>query len=97
MNSNVIQLDDRLYAKNGRSLPGNGGPPDNGGMETRVAKLEAAVEYIQRDVKELREDVRNLRADIHAIRTTDFRIIFGAIIAVALGLAALMAKGFHWL
>mgnify|MGYP000722284598 FL=1 len=30
-------------------------------------------------------------------RTTDFRLIFGAIITVALGLAALMAKGFGWL
>jgi len=28
---------------------------------------------------------------------TDFRLLFGAIIAVTLGLAALMAKGFHWL
>jgi len=27
---------------------------------------------------------------------TDFRIMFGALITVALGLAALMAKGFHW-
>ncbi|OGB23499.1 MAG: hypothetical protein A3I66_01235 [Burkholderiales bacterium RIFCSPLOWO2_02_FULL_57_36] len=59
-------------------------------MEARVAKLEAITEYIQRDIKELKEDVR-------AIRTTDFRILFGAIIAVALGLAAIMAKGFGWL
>ena len=27
---------------------------------------------------------------------SDFRILFGAIITVALGLATLMAKGFHW-
>lgn len=26
----------------------------------------------------------------------DFRILFGAIISVALGLAAIMVKGFHW-
>jgi len=71
-------------------LDKKGGPPDDGGMEARVAKLEAITEYIQRDIKELKEDVR-------AIRTTDFRILFGAIIAVALGLAAIMAKGFGWL
>lgn len=65
-------------------------PPDDGGMEARVAKLETTVEYIQRDVAEL-------RADVKGIRTTDFRLIFGAIITVALGLAALMAHGFHWL
>lgn len=66
-----------------------GGPPHDGGMEARVAKLELAVEYIQRDIAELKEDVR-------AIRTTDFRLLFGAIIFVALGLAGIMAKGFEW-
>ena len=65
-------------------------------MEARVAKLEAAVEFVQRDVAELKADVRELRKDITGIRTTDFRILFGAIISVALGLAGLMAKGFHW-
>ena len=75
-----------------------GGPTDNdGGMEARVAKLEAAMEYVQRDIGELKSEVREIRKDITGIRTTDFRILFGAIIAVALGLAGLMAKGFHWL
>lgn len=67
-----------------------GEPPDNVDMQARLAKLEVAMEYVKRDVDELKTDVR-------AIRTTDFRLTFGAIIAVALGLAALMAKGFHWL
>ena len=71
---------------------GGGGPT----LEARVAKLEAAVEFVQRDVAELKADVRELRKDITGIRTTDFRILFGAIISVALGLAGLMAKGFHW-
>lgn len=87
----------QLYPEKSQDLPPTGGPPHNGDMEARVTKLETAVEYIQRDVKELRDDVRALRNDIHAIRTTDFRITFGAIIAVALGLATLMAKGFHWI
>lgn len=73
------------------------GSGDDGNMEIRVAKLEAAVEYIQRDIRELRDDVRSLKGDVSGIRTTDFRITFGAIIAVAVGLAGLMAKGFHWL
>lgn len=46
---------------------------------------------------ELKRDVREIRTDITGIRTTDFRILFGATIAVAIGLAGLMAKGFHWL
>lgn len=59
-------------------------------MEARIARLEVAVEYMQRDIAEL-------KADIRAIRTTDFRLIFGAIITVALGNAALLAKGFGWM
>lgn len=40
-----------------------------------------------------------LKTEIHGLRTdarSDFRLLFGAIIAAALGLAGLMAKGFHW-
>lgn len=59
-------------------------------MEARVSRLEVVVEFMQRDIAEL-------KADMRAIRTTDFRLIFGAIITVALGLAALMVKGFGWL
>lgn len=78
-------------------LLGSGGPPDNRDMEARVAQLEATVAHMQRDVTELRTDVRELRRDVAGIRTTDFRLLFGAIIAVALGLAGLMARGFGWL
>jgi hypothetical protein len=84
-------------AASARSVDTGGGGGDDGGMEARIAKLEAAQEFIQRDVKELKDDVRAVRTDITAIRTTDFRLLFGAIIAVALGLAGMMAKGFHWL
>lgn len=84
------------FKTNARARDNGGEPPDNGNMEARITKLETAAEYIQRDVKELRDDVRTLRGEIHSIRTTDFRLTFGAIIAVALGLAGLMAKGFHW-
>jgi len=73
------------------------GPPHDGGMEARVAKLEASMEHVQQDISELRSDVREIRGDIKGIRTTDFRLLFGAIIAVAVGLAAIMAHGFRWL
>ena len=61
-------------------------------MEARIAKLEVAVEYIKRDIKELKDDVRALRKEL----STDFRLLFGALISTTLGLAALMAKGFGW-
>ncbi len=78
-------LDDRGY---------KGGPGDSGGnnVEARIAKLEATVEHIQSDMRDVKEDVRDHRRD----GERDFRILFGAIITVALGLAALMARGFHW-
>jgi len=79
--------------------PGGGprGDGDNGGMESRIARLETAVEYIQRDIVEIKGHINALRNDVSGIRTTDFRITFGAIITVALGLAGLVAKGFGWI
>jgi hypothetical protein len=62
-------------------------------MEARMARLEVAVGYIQRDMRELKDDVRTLRRDL----ATDFRILFAALITVALGISTLMAKGFAWL
>ncbi|VTU37121.1 hypothetical protein [Variovorax sp. PBL-E5] len=76
-----------------RTLKGGPQPPDNGDMEARVAKLEAAMEYVQRDLGEIKTDIREIKRDAR----TDFRALFGALIVVALGLAGIMAKGFHWL
>ncbi|MBB5047522.1 hypothetical protein HNR60_002279 [Rhodopseudomonas rhenobacensis] len=71
-------------------------PPDGGGtfdgMGPRIAKLEAAVEHIQRDIGDIKTDLRTLRDNARG----DFRLLFGAIISVAVGMAGLMAKGFHW-
>jgi hypothetical protein len=75
--------------------PGPPLQPQGGGgfnMEARVAKLEASVEHIQRDTADIKSDIRTLRDNAR----TDFRILFGAIIAATLGLAGLMARGFHW-
>jgi hypothetical protein len=69
--------------------PPNGG----GGLEARVAKLEAAIEHIHRDVGDIKVEIRTLRSDARF----DYRTLFGALIIVALGLAGLMARGFKWL
>jgi len=73
-------------------------------MEARVAQLETHVEYIRRDIDSLKEDVRELRGEVKsefaATRSdmkTDFRVVFGALIVTALGLAGIMAKGFGWI
>lgn len=56
-------------------------PEGSDRMEARIARLEAHIEHI-------REDVSSIKVDI--------RILLGMIIAAALGLAGLMAKGFGW-
>ncbi|ENY0908437.1 hypothetical protein ACFVGI_000881 [Serratia marcescens] len=68
---------------------GDGG----GGMQARVAKLESDVDHIKKAIDDVKADVREIKRDAR----TDFRLLFGALIFVALGLAGLMAKGFHWL
>lgn len=48
---------------------------------------------VRADFKEVREEFKSVRSQAR----TDFLILAGMIIAVALGLAGLMAKGFKWL
>ena len=84
-----------------------GNPPYDGGMEARIAKLEATMEHVQRDVTEIKTILRGQEGKFDGMRDRmdgvrdrmerDFRLLFGVIITVALGLAGLMAKGFHWL
>ncbi len=68
-------------------------PPGGNDMEMRVAKLESHLEYIHRDLGVVATDVKEIRKD----RREDFRIIFGALVVVALGTAGIMAKGLGWL
>ena len=51
------------------------------------------IEHIQSDLSEIKSDIREIKRDAR----TDFRLVFGALIVGALGLAGLMAKGFHWI
>jgi hypothetical protein len=80
---------------------GHGGePPDNGGMEARVAKLESAMEYVQRDLADIKGSLRGHDGKFDGLRDrmdSDFRLTWGAIIIGFIGLAGLMAKGFGWL
>jgi hypothetical protein len=71
--------------------PSGSGPHDPG-MEARVAKLEAHIEHIQSDLNEIKTDIREIKRDAR----TDFRLLFGALIFLALGLAGIM-EGFHWI
>jgi hypothetical protein len=95
--SNVIQLFEHLkeqvnIERNMPPLRGGGGDGTLGGMEARVAKVEASLEHIRSDITDIKTDLRGVRDNAR----TDFRLLFGAIITVAIGLAGIMAKGFHW-
>lgn len=79
--------DRRLLSRQG----GGGDPPS--GIEPRIARLEASVGHIERDISDIRSDIKDLRRTDES----NFRLLFGALIAVALGLSGLLAKGFHWL
>lgn len=49
-----------------------------------------------REITGLRSDVRQDSSELRRAAERDFRLLFGTLITAVLGLAALMAKGFHW-
>jgi hypothetical protein len=70
-----------------------GAAADESGTEARVAKLQGVIEDVQRDIAEIKTELLILRSDIRS----DLRWVVAVLLAVALGLAALLATGFHWL
>jgi hypothetical protein len=80
-------------------------------MEHRLTRLEVTTQHIQADLRDLRTEVRDFKGemrdfqkevrsefrDVRFQARTDFRLLFGGLITVAVGMAALMAKGFHWI
>ncbi|HCM7227019.1 TPA: hypothetical protein N3282_002399 [Klebsiella aerogenes] len=62
--------------------------------------MESDISYIKRDISDVKDDIKDVRNEIKDIRNdmkSDFRLTFGALIAVALGLAGIMARGFGWI
>ncbi|HHT0302210.1 TPA: hypothetical protein ACTW34_000651 [Raoultella planticola] len=69
-------------------------------VDGRMGRMESDISYIKRDINDVKDDIKDVRNDIKDIRKDmkgDFRLTFGALIAVALGLAGLMARGFGWI
>ncbi len=68
--------------------------------EARFARLETRLDHIDGTVSEMKVDICELRStDIRELRNEvdqHFILGIGALIATAVGLAGLMAKGFHW-
>lgn len=62
-----------------------GGPPHDGGMEARVAKLEATVEYIQRDVSEIKSELKSINEALRVFGNDvngEFRRVSGDVATV---------------
>jgi hypothetical protein len=81
------------------NLAGGGSPPHDPSMEARVAVLEEIASATKQATVELRLEVHETNRRVDALRDaveSDSRILFGALITATLGLAALIAKGFHW-
>jgi len=84
-------------------VAGGSGPSHDPGMEARLAVLEEIAAATKASIADFRQELRALRAEtsqrderLRDAQERDFRILFSALISVAVGLAAMMAKGFHW-
>jgi predicted nucleic acid-binding Zn-ribbon protein len=62
--------------------------------EMREFKVE--MREFKSEMRDFQKEVRSEFRDVRHQARTDFRLLFGAIISLAVGMAALMAKGFHW-
>lgn len=101
--NNVIQLRPEAalvaierYRKNtdnqGQEPPTGGGGEPPMELSERVIRVEEKLTGIDQRLGLVEGDLRALRADQRA----DFRATWVGLIGVALGLAGLLAKGFHW-
>ncbi|RRZ92829.1 hypothetical protein [Erwinia sp. 198] len=76
-------------------------------IEMHIAWLRRDVNDIRNELRDIRGEIKDVRGEVKDVRgemkdirkdmQTDFRLLFSALIGVALGLACIMAKGFHWL
>lgn len=86
--------------------PPSGGASDGGDLPRRVDRLESKVDKLADDIGEIKVRVGRMeerlghmptKADLSGSLFKQYLALFGSLIATALGLAGLMAKGFGWL
>lgn len=81
------------FSEFGRVAPG-GKPPYDGGMELseRVVRVEEKLSGVDKRLELVEKDLRSLSSKVDS----HFLVLAGMIIALGVGMAGLMAKGFHW-
>jgi hypothetical protein len=67
--------------------------------EERRAEFQAMREEMRAEREEMRADFKAVRGEIKDLGTRqerDDRLLLGLIVTAVLGMAGMMAKGFHW-
>ena len=62
-------------------------------VRVEIKDVRSEIKDVRGEIKDVRDEIRDVRKDMRS----DFRLMFSALIMVALGLSSIMAKGFHWL
>jgi chromosome segregation ATPase len=63
----------------------------------KLGAIKGTCDSLNANIQALTLEVREQRRDISTIRTTDFRLIYGSMIAMGLGIVSIMAHGFKWI
>ncbi|AMC13354.1 hypothetical protein RL73_03250 [Liberibacter crescens] len=63
-------------------------------VRTEIAEVRTEISHVE---NRLSKEISSTRNDLLTEMKYNLILTFGALIAVALGLAGLMAKGFHWI
>ncbi|PZS70647.1 hypothetical protein A7X76_10265 [Stenotrophomonas maltophilia] len=73
-------------------------------IQRDVAEIKSDLKLLDQALREfglnVNREFRTVDVEFRTVRSeakADFRVLFGALITVALGLAGLMAKGFGWI
>ena len=65
-------------------------------LEEIATSTKEALTDLRQELRALRTETSRRDDGMREAQERDFRILFAALISVAIGLAAMMAKGFHW-
>lgn len=111
-NNNIVDFSSVNQPKKKRGNSGGGDLEARvAKLESSVEYIQRDISEIKEDMRRHRtenaEEFKNAHQEFKAVRNEiyelrelhhkDFRMVFGALITVAIGLAGLMAKGFGWL
>jgi len=68
-----------------------------------LGELKLDMREMRQEMREMRHEMREMRqesskefASVRQDQKNDFRLLFGAIITLAIGLSGVMAHGFRW-